>query len=65
MLKGKKILLGITGSIAAYKSAVLIRLLVKEGAHVKVVMTESATQFATALSLSVLSKNPVNIDFAS
>jgi len=65
MLKGKKILLGITGSIAAYKSAVLIRLLVKEGAHVKVVMTESATQFATALSLSVLSKNPVNIDFTS
>lgn len=65
MLKGKKILLGITGSIAAYKSAVLIRLLVKEGAFVKVVMTESATQFATPLSLSVLSKNPVNKDFTT
>jgi len=65
MVKGKKILIGITGSIAAYKSAVLIRLLVKEGAEVKVVMTESATQFATPLSLSVLSKNPVNKDFTS
>ena len=65
MLKGKKILLGITGSIAAYKSAVLVRLLVKEGASVKVVMTESASQFVTPLSLSVLSKNPVGVEFTS
>lgn len=65
MLKGKKILLGITGSIAAYKSAVLVRLLVREGAEVRIVMTESATEFVTPLSLSVLSKNPVNKDFTT
>ena len=45
MLAGKKIILGITGSIAAYKAALLVRLLVKEGAEVKVVMTESAKRF--------------------
>jgi phosphopantothenoylcysteine decarboxylase / phosphopantothenate---cysteine ligase len=59
MLTGKKILLGITGSIAAYKSAVLTRLLVKAGAEVKVVMTETAHEFITPLTLSTLSKNPV------
>lgn len=59
MLKGKKILLGISGSIAAYKSAVLVRLLVKGGAEVKIVMTEAATQFIGPLTLSTLSRNPV------
>ena len=63
MLQGKKIVLGITGSIAAYKSAYLVRLLVKEGAEVKVVMTSSATSFITPLTLSTLSKNPVLSEF--
>ena len=62
MLKGKKILVGITGSIAAYKSVFLVRLLVKEGAEVKVVMTPSAKDFVTTLTLSTLSKNPVLTD---
>ena len=62
MLKGKKILVGITGSIAAYKSIFLVRLLVKEGAEVKVVMTPSAQDFVTTLTLSTLSKNPVLTD---
>ncbi|MCU0419168.1 MAG: bifunctional phosphopantothenoylcysteine decarboxylase/phosphopantothenate--cysteine ligase CoaBC [Cyclobacteriaceae bacterium] len=62
-LAGKKIVLGVSGSIAAYKSAVLTRLLVKEGAEVKVVMTASASEFITPLTLSTLSKNPVVIDF--
>jgi phosphopantothenoylcysteine decarboxylase / phosphopantothenate---cysteine ligase len=59
MLKGKKILLGVTGSIAAYKSALLVRLFIKAGAEVKVIMTNAAKDFITPLSLSVLSKNPV------
>ena len=63
MLGGKKILLGVCGSIAAYKSALLVRLLVKAGAEVKVVMTQSATEFITPLTLSTLSKNPVLIEF--
>jgi len=63
MLRGKNILVGITGSIAAYKSAILIRSLVKEGANVKVIMTPSATEFISPLTLSTLSKNPVNLDF--
>jgi len=63
MLTGKKILLGVSGSIAAYKSALLIRLLVKEGAEVKVVMTPSARDFITPLTLATLSKNPVLTDF--
>jgi len=63
MLKGKKILLGITGGIAAYKAAVLIRLLVKEGAEVKVVMTPMAKEFITPLTLATLSKNPVLVNF--
>lgn len=62
MLKGKKILLGVTGSIAAYKAAYLIRLLVKAGAEVKVIMTPSATDFISKLTLSTLSKNKVLID---
>jgi phosphopantothenoylcysteine decarboxylase / phosphopantothenate---cysteine ligase len=63
MLRDKKILLGVTGSIAAYKSAVLTRLLVKAGAVVKVVMTPSAADFITPLTLSTLSKNPVLTEF--
>jgi len=59
MLDGKKILLGITGSIAAYKSVHLVRLLVKAGAEVKVVMTPAAKDFVTPLTLSTLSRNPV------
>jgi phosphopantothenoylcysteine decarboxylase/phosphopantothenate--cysteine ligase len=59
MLTGKKIILGVSGSIAAYKAAVLTRLLVKSGAEVKVVMTPSAGDFITPLTLSTLSKNPV------
>ena len=62
MLKGKKILLGITGSIAAYKSIFLVRLLVREGAEVKVIMTPSAKDFVTTLTLSTLSKNTVLTD---
>lgn len=62
MLKGKKILLCVTGSIAAYKSVILVRLLVKAGAEVKVIMTESAKDFVTPLTFSTLSKNPVLTD---
>ncbi|MBP6686246.1 MAG: bifunctional phosphopantothenoylcysteine decarboxylase/phosphopantothenate--cysteine ligase CoaBC [Lacibacter sp.] len=61
-LQGKKIVLGITGSIAAYKSILLIRLLVKEGADVKVILTPSAKDFVSPLVLSTLSKNNVLID---
>jgi phosphopantothenoylcysteine decarboxylase/phosphopantothenate--cysteine ligase len=63
-LKHKKILLGVTGSIAAYKSAVLIRLLVKAGAEVKVIMTNAAKDFISPLTLSTLSKNPVLHDLS-
>ena len=62
MFKGKKILLCITGSIAAYKSILLVRQLVKAGAEVKVIMTPAARDFVTPLTLSTLSKNPVLID---
>lgn len=58
-LSGKRILLGVTGSISAYKSALLVRLLVKAGAEVQVVMTASAQQFITPLTLATLSKRPV------
>ncbi|MGB3234830.1 MAG: bifunctional phosphopantothenoylcysteine decarboxylase/phosphopantothenate--cysteine ligase CoaBC [Ferruginibacter sp.] len=58
-LKDKKILLGVSGSIAAYKTAMLVRLLVKEGAKVKVIMTHAATDFVTPLTLSTLSRNEV------
>jgi phosphopantothenoylcysteine decarboxylase/phosphopantothenate--cysteine ligase len=63
MLRGKNILIGITGGIAAYKIATVIRLLVKEGASVKVVMTAHAKEFITPLTLATLSKNPVLADF--
>ena len=62
MLKGKKIVLGITGSIAAYKAVLLLRSLIKEGAEVKVIMTPAAKDFISPLTLSTLSKNPVLID---
>jgi len=62
-LKDKHILLGITGSIAAYKAAILVRLLVKEGAQVKVVMTKLAKEFITPLTMATLSKNPILVDF--
>lgn len=65
MLKGKKILIGITGSIAAYKIILLVRLLIKEGVEVKVVMTPSAQYFVSPLVLSTLSQNKVQIDFFS
>src|SRR6478736_2406239 len=64
MLKGKKIVLGVTGSIAAYKAALLIRLLVKSEAEVKVIMTPSAKDFITPLTLATLSKNPVYSAFS-
>lgn len=63
MLKGKKIVLGVTGSIAAYKAAMLVRLLVKEGAEVQVVMTPAAKEFITPLTLSTLSGKPVLSEF--
>ena len=63
MLSGKNVLLAITGSIAAYKSAFLIREFIKNGAFVKVIVTESALQFVTTVTLSTLSKNPVYKDF--
>jgi phosphopantothenoylcysteine decarboxylase/phosphopantothenate--cysteine ligase len=63
MLKGKKILVGVTGSIAAYKTAFLVRLLKKAEAEVRVVMTPSASQFIGPVTLATLSKNKVEIDF--
>lgn len=63
MLKGKKIVLAVTGSISAYKSLYLLRLLVKEGADVKVIMSKSAHDFIQPLSFSTLSKHPVCSDF--
>ncbi len=63
MLQNKKIILGVTGSIAAYKAAQLIRLLVKEGAEVKVIMTPLAKEFITPLTLATLAKNPILVDF--
>jgi hypothetical protein len=63
VLKGKKILIGVTGSIAAYKIPFLVRLLVKEGAEVKVILTPAARDFITPLTLSTLSGHPVYTDF--
>jgi phosphopantothenoylcysteine decarboxylase / phosphopantothenate---cysteine ligase len=63
MLRGKKIILGITGSIAAYKAANLVRLLVKQGAEVKVIMTPLAKEFITPLTMATLSNNPILVDF--
>lgn len=65
MLNGKKIILGISGSIAAYKSPILVRLLVKAGAEVKIVMTPAAREFVSPLTLSTLSKNNVLSDISS
>lgn len=65
ILSGKKILLGISGGIAAYKTAILVRLFIKNGAEVKVVMTPDAKEFITPLTLSTLSKNPVYSSFTS
>jgi len=65
MLSGKNILLGISGGIAAYKTTFLVRLLIKAGAKVKVVMTQSASSFVSPLTLSTLSKNPVLMDFVN
>ncbi len=65
MLKGKHIILGITGSIAAYKAAYIIRGLVKKGAEVQVVITPSGKEFITPITLSALSSNPVISDFFS
>lgn len=63
MLQGKHILLGVTGSIAAYKAAVLCRLLRGAGAEVKVIMTDTAKQFITPLTMATLSKHPVLVEF--
>jgi len=65
MLQGKKIILGITGSIAAYKAAMLVRLFVKAGAEVQVVMTPAAKEFITPLTLATLSRKPVISEFFS
>lgn len=62
-LDGKKIILAITGSIAAYKAVILLRLLVKEGADVQVLMTETAKEFVTPVTFSALSGKPVLSDF--
>ena len=62
-LQNKKILIGVTGSIAAYKTPILIRLLIKAGAEVKVIMTADAEYFVTNQTLAVLSKNTVEKDF--
>ena len=63
MLQGKNILIGVSGSIAAYKTAFLTRLLIKQGATVRIIMTPSAKDFVTPLTLSTLSKHPVYSDF--
>jgi phosphopantothenoylcysteine decarboxylase/phosphopantothenate--cysteine ligase len=63
VLNGKKILLGVSGGIAAYKTASLVRLFIKAGAHVQVIMTPASKDFVTPLTLSTLSKNPVHSTF--
>ncbi len=63
VLSGKKILLGVSGGIAAYKTASLVRLFIKAGAHVQVIMTPASKDFVTPLTLSTLSKNPVYSTF--
>lgn len=65
MLKGKKIVLGITGSIAAYKSCFIIRQLIKHGAEVQVVITPAGKEFITPITLSALTHKPVISDFFS
>ncbi len=64
MLRGRRILLGVCGGIAAYKTALLTRLLVKDGAEVQIIMTPSAHEFVTPLTLSTLSRNPVHTAFS-
>ena len=63
VLEGKKILLGVTGSIAAYKSIILLRLLKREGADVQVIFSDSANNFVTQLTFSTLSEKKVLTDF--
>jgi len=63
VLSGKKIVLGISGGIAAYKTATLVRLFIKAGAHVQVIMTPASKDFITPLTLSTLSKRPVFSSF--
>lgn len=63
MLQGKKIIVGVCGSIAAYKAALLVRLLIKAEAEVQVIMTASASDFITPLTLATLSKRPALSDF--
>ena len=63
VLSGKKIVLGISGGIAAYKTASLVRLFIKSGAHVQVIMTPASKDFITPLTLSTLSKRPVFSSF--
>ncbi|MDF4222077.1 bifunctional phosphopantothenoylcysteine decarboxylase/phosphopantothenate--cysteine ligase CoaBC [Maribacter sp. M208] len=63
MLNGKNVLLGITGGIAAYKTTFLVRLFIKAGANVKVILTDSASSFVSPLTLATLAKNPVVLDF--
>ena len=63
VLSGKKVLLGITAGIAAYKTAGLVRLFIKLGAEVQVIMTPASKDFITPLTLSTLSKNPVHSTF--
>lgn len=65
MLSGKNVLLGITGGIAAYKTTFLVRLLIKAGANVKVILTDSASSFVSPLTLATLSKNPVLSSFVT
>lgn len=65
VLSGKNILLGITAGIAAYKTASLVRLFIKAGANIKVVMTPASKDFITPLTLSTLSKNPVHSSFVN
>ena len=65
MLQGKKIVLGITGSIAAYKAAILTRLLIKKGAEVQIVITPSGKEFITPITLSALTSKPVISEFFS
>ena len=65
MIKGKLIILAVTGGIAAYQSAEITRRLIKSGARVKVVMTKNATEFITPLTMQTLSKNPVITDMFS
>ncbi|MGD0583374.1 MAG: flavoprotein [Bacteroidales bacterium] len=63
MLSGKNILVGVTGGIAAYKTASVIRLLIRKGASIRIIMTANAKEFITPLTLATLSKNPVLTEF--